>query len=435
MQPTPRALLLFALTVAVAVPWVLAFGRWWEMGAVLSLTALLALAVDGALAPGRRRVTIDARVPDLISIGRPAPLSVALSTGRNPGGRCSVLAEVSGPIQQPAVASVGWSAAGEAFAEWPLTAQRRGEGRLERIWLRCTGPLGLMAVHSRYEIGKAIAVTPDIASVRVAALNFAQRDALFGQKAMRQQGEGSEFRALREYVPGHDHRSLDWKQSAKHRKLMSKEFFTERNQQIVFAFDCGYLMSQPLGDAPRLDHAINAGLRMAHVSLLSGDRVGVFGFDSRVRAFARPIGGTANFSLVQRQMARLAYRAEESNYTLALMDLMGRLDRRSLIVVMTDFADTVGAELMVDNLRRLAAKHLVLFVVLADRQLAQLAAARPETFQGLGRSVFAQDFESEREVVLQRLRRLGVQCLQADPQQLGVELINRYLDIKRRDML
>jgi len=435
MQPTPRALLLFALTVALAVPWVLAFGQWWEMGAALSLTALLALAIDGALAPGRRRVRVETKVPDLISIGSPARLSVALAAGRNPGGRCSVLAELSGPIQPPAVATIDWSGAGEGLAEWLLTGKRRGEARLERIWLRCTGPLGLMAVHSRYEIGKAIAITPDIAAVRVAALNFAQRDALFGQKAMRQQGEGSEFRALREYVPGLDHRSIDWKQSAKHRKLMSKEFFTERNQQIVFAFDCGYLMSQPLGDVPRLDHAINAGLRMAHVSMLSGDRVGVFGFDSRVRVFARPIGSMTNFPLIQRQMARLAYRAEESNYTLALMDLMGRLDRRSLIVVMTDFADTVGAELMVDNLRRLAGKHLVLFVVLADRQLAQVAAARPETFLTLGRSVFAQDFEAEREIVLQRLRRMGVQCVQAEPGQLGVELINRYLDIKRRDML
>jgi uncharacterized protein (DUF58 family) len=267
------------------------------------------------------------------------------------------------------------------------------------------------------------------------ALKFSQHDAFFGQKTMRQQGEGSEFRALRDYVPGLDPRAIDWKQSAKHRQLMCKEFLTERNQQIVFAFDCGHLMSQPLDGVPRLDHAINAGLQMAYMSLRSGDRVGVFGFDGRVRLYARPIGGVANFALVQREMARLEYRHEESNYTLGLMDLMGRLDRRSLIVVMTDFVDTVTAELMVGNLQRLSKRHLVLFVVLRDRQLADVAVTRPDDFRALARSVFAQDFEAEREVVLQRLQRLGVQCLQVDPAQLGVELVNRYLDIKRREML
>ena len=306
---------------------------------------------------------------------------------------------------------------------------------LERVWLRWTGPLGLMAVHSRFEIGRSIAVTPNVAAVRSLALKFAQHDAFFGQKQMRQQGEGSEFRALRDYVPGLDHRAIDWKQSAKHRQLMCKEFVTERNQQIVFAFDCGHLMSEPLDGVPRLDHAINAALKMSYMSLRFGDRIGVFSFDGRVRGYARPIGNVTNFALVQREMARMQYSHEESNYTLGLMDLMGRLDRRSLIVVMTDFVDTVTAELMIDNLQRLSARHLLLFVSLRDRQLAELAGARPDDFGGLARSVFAQDFVSEREVVLQRLRRMGVLCLYAEPDRLGVELVNNYLDIKRREML
>ncbi len=91
---------------------------------------------------------------------------------------------------------------------------------------------------------------------------------------------------------------------------MTKEFLTERNQQVVFAIDCGHLMSEPLDGVPRLDHAINAALQMGYVSLRYGDRVGVFSFDSRVRGYARPIGNVANFALVQREMARLQYRHE-----------------------------------------------------------------------------------------------------------------------------
>jgi uncharacterized protein (DUF58 family) len=436
MQPTPRAVLLFALAVALAVPWALLAGDWWHLGVALPLTALLALGVDAALAPRKSRLSVAARVPEMMAVGHPARLTVAVAAGRNiGGGRCAVLPEVSGPLQPPAAAEIDLTGTGGAVAEWPLQARRRGIGRLERIWLRWTGPLGLMAVHGRFEIGRAVAATPDIAGVRAIALRFAQNDALFGQKTMRQHGEGSEFRALREYVPGLDHRAIDWKQSAKHRSLMCKEYFTERNQQVVFAFDCGHLMSEPLEGVPRLDHAINAALQMTWVSLEHGDRVGVFGFDARVRRYARPIGDTANFALIQRQMAELEYRPEESNYTLGLMDLMGRLDRRSLIVVMTDFVDTVTAELMLDNLQRLSARHLVLFIALRDRALDGVAAAAPRDLRGLARSVLASDFVAEREVVLQRLQRLGVLCIDAEPGQLGTELVNRYLDIKRREML
>jgi uncharacterized protein (DUF58 family) len=422
MQPTPRALLLA--------------GDWWHLGTALPLTALLALGVDAALAPRRARLTVEARLPEAMSIGRPAGLAVSVGAGRNiGGGRCTVLPEVSEPLQPPAAAEIDWTGSGTGVAEWPLRAKRRGTGRLERVWLRWTGPLGLIAVHGRFEIGRSIAATPDIVGVRAMALRFAQNEALFGQKVMRQHGEGSEFRALREYAPGLDPRAIDWKQSAKHRRLMCKEFFTERNQQVVFAIDCGHLMSEPLEGVPRLDHAINAALQMTWVSLDHGDRVGVFGFDARVRRYARPIGDVANFALIQRQMAALDYRHEESNYTLGLMDLMGRLDRRSLIVVMTDFVDTVTAELMLDNLQRLSARHLVLFIALRDRTLDGLAAAAPRDLRGLARSVLAHDFVAEREVVLQRLQRLGVLCLDAEPDRLGTELVNRYLDIKRREML
>src|ERR671931_160697 len=97
------------------------------------------------------------------------------------------------------------------------------------------------------------------------------------------------------------------------------------------------------------------------------------------------------------------------------MDLMGRLDRRSLIVVMTDFIDTVTAELMLENLQRLSARHLVLFATLRDRTLAGLATTAPRTLMTLAQSVFAQDFVSEREVTLHRLRRMGVLCLHVEP--------------------
>ena len=115
-----------------------------------------------------------------------------------------------------------------------------------------------------------------------------------------EQGEGSEFEALREYMPGLDHRSIDWKHSARHRKLVCKEFRTERNHQIVLAFDTGHLMQEPLDGIPKLDHAINAGLLLAFVSLKAGDRVGLYGVRCRrSTAISQPIGGSAELRRVR----------------------------------------------------------------------------------------------------------------------------------------
>jgi len=98
MQPTPRAVLLFALAVALAVPWTLLLGAWWQIGVALPLTALLALGIDAALAPRSSRLSVEANVPEMMSIGRPARLTVSVGAGRNVGGgRCVVLPEVSGP--------------------------------------------------------------------------------------------------------------------------------------------------------------------------------------------------------------------------------------------------------------------------------------------------------------------------------------------------
>ena len=259
--------------------------------------------------------------------------------------------------------------------------------------------------------------------------------ALFGIKPQRQQGEGSEFEALREYVPGLDPRSIDWKHSARHHSLVCKEFRSERNHQIVLAFDTGHLMSEPLEGLTKLDHAVNAGLQLGYVSLRAGDRIGVYGFDSRVRQFSQPTGGVGTFWRLQRAASELDYSPDETNFTLGLSSLAARLDRRSLIILQTEFVDTVTAELMLENVERLAGRHLVVFVCLQDPQLAATVGGEPASLNSLARSVIADEFLRERRVVLERLRRLGVHCLDVKAEQIGPALINRYLEIKRRELI
>ena len=282
---------------------------------------------------------------------------------------------------------------------------------------------------------RSIPILPNIAAVRDEAIRLFSRDANFGFKIQRETGEGAEFHALRDFQPGMDIRAVDWKQSARHAGLLAKEYRTERNHHIVFALDCGRMMSEPVAGMPRLDRALNAALLLAFVSLKLGDRVGLFAFDSKVRVATGAVAGVRGFSALQHLAATIDYSVEEANFTLGLSTLAGRLERRSLVVVFTDFPDSVSAELMIENVGRLLKRHVVLFVAMRDAELETLVQAEPITAEDVSRAVTAGALLRERELVLGRLRRLGVEVLEAPLDRIGVELVNAYLALKRKNVL
>jgi uncharacterized protein (DUF58 family) len=194
-------------------------------------------------------------------------------------------------------------------------------------------------------------------------------------------------------------------------------------------------MREPIEGIPRLDHAINAGLLLAWISLQGGDLVGTYGFDAAVRHYRGPVRGIANFSRVQQAAAELAYRQEETNFTLGLAGLSARLKRRALIVLFTDFVDTVTAELLIESVERMASRHVVVFVTLRDSLLQKTVDAAPADFERVAEAVIAHDFLRDRSIVFERLDRMGVHCLDVPSRGLSVNLINRYLLIKQRGLI
>jgi uncharacterized protein (DUF58 family) len=437
VKPTARAVWLIGLTVPIALGVSLTEARLWPAWAAHVGAALLLLLADAALALPKKRLTVTAEAPDMLFIGDADPLPITITTrGWKRGATLEVLVDFEGELSAQPLARARLDDAGEARITVPLAPRRRGSGVIQNIWLRWTGPLGLAGRALRVPLVETVRIVANTRAVRAAAIRFLNDPSfLSGLKTVNALDAGSEFDSLREYQPGLDRRHIDWKSSARHRKLLCREFRAERNHQVVLAFDTGHLMSEPLAGMPKLDHAINAGLLMAYFSLKTGDRVGLYGFDERVRAYAAPAAGVAAIHRLQRLSSDLDYTTCETNFTLGLAELSQRLTRRSLVVVMTDFADTVTAELMVENLDRLARRHLVVFVSLRDPALDTEAQLQPRSILDVGRAVVAGDLLREREVVLRRLRRQGVFCVDAPPAAVSVELLNRYLEIRRRELV
>ena len=240
-------------------------------------------------------------------------------------------------------------------ARFPLWAQRRGKIHVDAVWLRWRGPLGLVELTRRVEVGRAIDVVPNVRGVRSSVLQFLSREALYGNKMQEQKGEGTEFDALRDYVTGMDSRFIDWKHSARHRKLVCKEFRTERNHQIIL----GVRHRLPDGRAGRR----HAAARSCHQcraaagwSLAAGRRPRrPARFDARCcGSIISPSAACRPSPRLQRATAGLDYRHSETNFTLGLAELGPRLRRRALVMLFTDFVDTVTAELMIEATQRIA---------------------------------------------------------------------------------
>jgi uncharacterized protein (DUF58 family) len=137
----------------------------------------------------------------------------------------------------------------------------------------------------------------------------------------------------------------------------------------------------------------------------------------------------------QAVVAEMDYSEDEANFTLALSNLGSQLQRRSLIIIFSDFVDTISAELMLENVKRLTDRHLVLFATFEDAALSQMADAAPGTAEDVARAVISDTLLAERDVVFRRLQRLGVQIIETTPEKFSSELVSRYLQIKQRDML
>ncbi|HEY0960541.1 MAG TPA: DUF58 domain-containing protein [Novosphingobium sp.] len=428
--PTVRAAILIALAAPVALVIAAVSPAAWIVAPALGGALLLAVLVDalaaGSLADMRLTVPSDVEVGADTTLlvhasfhgGQRGRVEAALALDERlvPGGRATV------PLQAE---DSGWR------GTLPFVPARRGAGAVTRTWLRWSGPLGLGARQRSRDESAAVRVWPNIGEVRSPALQTFLKNAQFGLIARRIRGEGTQFEALTEYQPGMDRRRIDWKSSARHVHLYAKEFETERNNQIVFAFDCGQTMCEPVAGMPRIDRAVSAALTTAYVALKGGDRVSLFGFAAQPQVMTPFIADSREFHRLQAAAAGLDYHAQEPNFTLALATLAGRLQRRSLIVVFSDFTDPISAELMIESIGRLVSRHLVIFVTLADEELEEIAADAPRDMQALAMSVTADSLLRQRALVTRRLHQLGVDVIEAPYGQIGTRLIDAYLAIKR----
>jgi uncharacterized protein (DUF58 family) len=317
-----------------------------------------------------------------------------------------------------------------------VTGTSRGRQHLGEIGLRITTPLGLIARITRRSPGGGVVVVPSLTNIRrfrLLAMQHRLSDA--GVRALKQRGEGGAFAGLREYVPGDDPRMVDWKATAKHGRLITREQTVERSQTVVSLIDCGRAMTQLAGRFSRFEHVLSSALLLSDVAATSGDRVGLIAFDDEIRAFVPPQRGSTALRGLRTTLSALDATLTEPDYASAFRLLATRQRRRALVVLFTDVIDSRSARQFIAHAGRAAQRHAVLIVAIQNDEL--LAAARPSAAGALAlyRNAAAEELVRERDEALARMRQAGITVLDVAPTRMSAAVVNRYLEIKARGML
>ena len=409
----------------------------WIAVAVYHLVLVALATFDALRLPRRRDFTAARRTPRPFSLGALEEVEIQVRDRRAAGLQGSVADHA--PVElapRPREAPGTFDATGTLRVAYATQALRRGSYLFPTVDVRCWRPGGWWLRQVRLALPERVAVYPDVLAVR--RHQFALRRGLraaAGLRRARPPGASTAFAGLRDYVRGDDVRRISWKATARRDHPITVEVEAERGQQLLVALDCGRLMNARAGVLTKHDHAVNAALLLAHVSQTQGDRVGLLAFSDRVLAMLKPQRGPGQVALINRELYALPAEPVEPDFGIAFSLAAQRLNRRSLIVVLTDVLDAETSRDLVAHALRLGRRHLVLVVAMADPALVQARTAVPATSGDAYRWAAAEELLQDRARSFEVLSRGGVLGLDVEAGKLSPALVERYLELKERALL
>jgi uncharacterized protein (DUF58 family) len=336
----------------------------------------------------------------------------------------------------PAEVEISAPAHGEAATSFAICPLKRGEARLGDAYVRYQGPLRIAERWAKVPLEQQVQVYPNLDEAkRQSVYLMRSRQIELEKRHSRVRGIGREFESLREYREGDEYRDICWTAAARRGKLVTRLYQVERSQTIWIVIDSGRLMRARIGHLSKLDYAANAALALAQVALYSGDRVGLMTYGRAVRQRVPADRGGLHLRQLMESLADVQEETSEADHLQAAGRLLTDQKRRSLVVWLTDLAETAMTPEVIDAASRMMPRHLVLFVVIGQPDLGELAAEEPKDEEQMFQIAAAQEVIHRRELLLARLRERGALALEVSSGTLSPALVNSYLEVKQRNRL
>lgn len=315
-----------------------------------------------------------------------------------------------------------------------LTPTRRGDRIAGPVTLRLFGPLGLAGHQFRRTVPARVRALPAFRSERLLASKVKRLHHLEGRNLAELRGQGTEFDSFREYVPGDDVRTIDWRATARATDVLVRTWRPERNRQVLMLLDTGRISAARVGEGTRLDIAIEAALLLGGLAAAGGDTVGLLAYDRRARAEVRSAAGRGLQPKLMHALAGVTPALVDTDVDGFVRAALQRARRRSLIVWFTSLDGAAVTENLLPVLPVLAERHRVLIVSVTDPDIAAAAAGRGDE-ESLYRAAAAEARIAEQAVLQESLRRRGVAVVAAAGAELPGALADEYLELKRSGAL
>lgn len=426
------ALAPFALSLTVlAADWgmVLMVAGWLTWAAVA--------LIDVVSLPRADSVGVERRCGRVASLRKPHPVMLTVTNHSRRPINLAIRDGADAALNpEPAEAVLSLAPRGVIAVGYQLRPSRRGSFAINGCHVRLESPWRLWHRHVVYPVVAALHVYPDLQQLRqYALLARTDRLALVGVRRTRRVGQDHEFERLRDYTTDDNYKHIDWRATARRRKLIVRDYQSSQNQRVVLLIDYGRMMANTARGLTLLDHALNAALMLAYVALRQGDAVGLIAFADEVARFVPPRAGRMQMNRLLHAVFDCFPRMVESRYDLAFRHLAAHCRRRALVVLLTNIIDQVNANSIERYLTHLSGRHLPLAVLPRDERLFAAVADEHPLPEKLFEAAAAAHILAWRHRLIADLRRHSALVVDALPNELTAPLINRYLEVKARHLL
>jgi uncharacterized protein (DUF58 family) len=327
-------------------------------------------------------------------------------------------------------------ASGQDKIGYDLRPTERGEYYFGNLNIYVSSPLKLISRRFIFDKDKMVPTYPSYIQLRkYDLLAFSNNLYQYGIKKIRRIGHTMEFEQIKEYVQGDDLRTLNWKATAKKNALMVNQFQDEKSQSVYLAIDKGRVMQMPFNGLSLLDYAINSTLVLANVILKKQDKAGIFAFSKKVenRVFAEKRG--SQMQKILETLYNIKTDFFESDYSRLYVDIKKNINQRSLIILYTNFETMDGLNRQMPYLKGIAKSHLLVVVFFSNTELNEIINKKTDTIQEVYDKVIAEKFMFEKRLIANELKKYGIHSVLTQPENLTLDAINKYLEIKARGIL
>ena len=407
----------------------------YRIGGMILVLLAMAVFIDTVLLYSRRDgINAKRKTTDRFSIGDSNPVTLRLTNNYIFPVRVSIIDEL--PIQfqeRKWIRRMFLARRSKQELDYTLVPSTRGEYSFGSINVFVHAPLQLVKRRYVFPAEQIVKVYPYYIQMRryqlLAASNRLQEA---GVKKIRRIGHSMEFEQIKDYVRGDDYRTINWKATARKDSLMVNNFTDERSQQIYCMINKGRVMKMPFAGLTLLDHAINAALVLSNVALVKQDKAGLITFEKNLDTFLPADKKVTQMNLILENLYKQKTDFLESDFEKLFSVIRNRVTNRSLLILFTNFESLESLQRELPALRKIAHYHLLLVVFFENTELRALVNSHASSLEDIYIKTIAEKFAYEKRQMVKELHKNGIPSILTTPENLTVNTVNKYLELKTR---